>query len=306
MNSMMLLDTASMYYRAYHSLPEEMVARDGTPVNAVRGLLERIIRLKNTHNPDLIIAAWDTQWRPQWRVDLIPSYKSHRLEESEDDDEGEVGSLMPDNLSVQIPIIEEVLTLLGIPVVGHDEYEADDVIGTYASLSNFTKTDVVTGDRDLFQVIDDNRGISVLYTAKGEIQNFDGNAVLSKYGIGPHQYVDFSILRGDPSDGLPGVSGIGEKTAAKLISHFETLENVIFAAQVGDKEIKPKITQSILNSIEYIEAAQKVVPVVRNVPVPEINNLNFTHAPVKILTKLADELNLKSTLSKAIHSFRIS
>lgn len=307
MKSLMLLDTASMYYRAFHSLPEEMVSKDGTPVNAIRGLIERISKLKHQYQPDLIVAAWDTEWRPQWRVDLIPSYKTHRTEMVDDSDSSdeEAESLMPDSLAVQLPIIDELLQLLGIPVVGHTEYEADDIIGTYANVYQSARTHVVTGDRDLFQLIDDDKQVSVLYTAKGDIQNYSNQSVLEKYGIQSNQYVDYSILRGDPSDGLPGVKGIGEKTAAFLINQFTNLDLVIDASKRQDNFIKSRIANSIITSEPYLRLAQKVVPVVRDVPVPDITELNFTPAPPKVLNKVADDLNLKTTILKAMNSFDI-
>lgn len=283
-----------------------MVAKDGTPVNAIRGLIERISRLHLDLKPRKIIAAWDTEWRPQWRVDLIPSYKTHRTEIADDSNTIEdVSSIMPDSLAQQVPIIEEVLNALGIPVIGHMEYEADDVIGTYCNTSN-GPINIVTGDRDLFQLIDDQKNISVLYTSKGEIQRYTEREVLSKYGITSHQYVDFSILRGDPSDGLPGVKGIGEKTASLLIRDFGTLENVLDAAKNSHERIKPRIRANIIEAVEYVRAAQKVVPVSRSVDVPNESELNFTTVPKSIIESLGEELNLRSTFSKAIHSFNIN
>lgn len=303
----MLLDTASMYYRAFHSMPESMVSKDGTPVNAIRGLLERIIRLKIDRKPDVIVAAWDTEWRPQWRVELIPSYKTHRLEIEDNvgGDAADVSSSMPDALSVQIPIIEDLLNAVGIPVVGHDNYEADDIIGTYASSSRFSTNEIVTGDRDLFQLINDQEKISVLYTSRAGLEHYREEEVLQKYSVRADQYVDFSILRGDPSDGLPGVKGIGEKTAAKLINDFDSLENLILNASQQNPIIRPKIANSILESLDYIENARKVVPVVRDVKVPNLNDLETDPVPRKILLQTAEDLNLHTTMLKFIEIFNV-
>lgn len=303
----MLLDTASMYYRAFHSMPESMVSKDGTPVNAIRGLLERIIRLKIDRKPDVIVAAWDTEWRPQWRVDLIPSYKTHRIEIEENVgvDAGDVSSTMPDSLSIQIPIIEDLLNALGIPVVGHENYEADDIIGTYASSSRFSTNEIVTGDRDLFQLINDQEKTSVLYTSRTGLEHYREEQVLEKYSVKADQYVDFSILRGDPSDGLPGVKGIGEKTAAKLINDFNSLENLILNASQKNPIIRPKIANSIIDSLEYIEKARKVVPVVRDVKVPNLNDLEKDPVPRKILLQTAEDLNLRTTMLKFIDIFNV-
>ena len=149
---LMLLDTASMYFRAFYGVPE-IGAPDGTNVNAVRGLMDFISRLVDEYHPTDLVCCWDNDWRPQWRVDLIPSYKGHRVVE-------EVASApdveeVPDPLQAQIPIIIDVLDAFGICVLGADGYEADDVIGTLATEAG-QPVDIVTGDRDLFQLVDDD------------------------------------------------------------------------------------------------------------------------------------------------------
>ncbi len=293
-----------MYYRAFHSLPDSMVALDGTPVNAIRGVLERITRLAIDRAPRQIIAAWDTEWRPQWRVDLIPTYKTHRIEAGADAASDESESLMPDLLAIQIPILEEVLQALGIPVIGHEMYEADDIIGTYAHAAS-GPVEIVTGDRDLFQLVDDMQNILVLYTGKGEIQQVNEQYIIEKYGISPNQYAEYAMLRGDPSDGLPGVKAIGEKTASKLIQEFSTIHNILAAAKNNDQRIKPKIRENLLSSRAYLDAAAVVVPVVKDIDLPSEGSLNYEMAPKSIIESLAKELNLKSTLSKAMYSLNL-
>lgn len=290
-------------------MPESMVSKDGTPVNAVRGLLERIIRLQNERQPDRIIAAWDTEWRPQWRVDLIPSYKTHRVEiedNNEDSVTTESSSLMPDALSIQIPIIEEILTALGIPVIGHENYEADDVIGTYSTASKYDTVEIVSGDRDLFQLIDDTKGISVLYTSKGNVDEYREAQVMSKYGIRANQYSDYAILRGDPSDGLPGVKGIGEKTAAKLLQDFTTLDILLEQAEKRNATIRPRIAENLVDSIDYIRKAQQVVPVVKDVDLPLLSKIEIKPIPKELLIRTAEDLNMKSLMLKAINTFFIN
>lgn len=304
MSKLLLLDTASMYYRAFHSLPESIQAADGTPINAVRGTLDRISRLIQSQKPNLIVAAWDTEWRPQWRVDLIPSYKTHRIEESQDPGD-EPSSLMPDSLADQIPILEEVLLALGIPVIGHEDYEADDVVGTY-SAQHTGITQIVTGDRDLFQLIEDSRNVSVLYTSKGELQQFKEENIINKYGIRANQYAEYAILRGDPSDGLPGVKGIGEKTASTLIRDFESIDNLYISAKSHDHRIKDKIRANLLEAEDYVQRALKVVPVACNIDIPHISELDRTSAPVDVLKTLASDLNLISTMSKLMHLLKIN
>ncbi|MDT0440800.1 flap endonuclease, partial [Streptomyces sp. DSM 41981] len=152
-----LLDTASLYFRAYFGVPDSVRAPDGTPVNAARGLLDFIARLVQDHRPDDLVACWDNDWRPQWRVDLIPTYKAHRVAEETpagQTDEEEI----PDTLSPQVPIIEDVLAALGIARIGVTPYEADDVIGTLTARAT-GPVDIVTGDRDLYQLVDDARQV---------------------------------------------------------------------------------------------------------------------------------------------------
>lgn len=198
----MLLDTASLYFRAYFGVPDSVRAPDGSPVNAVRGLLDFITRLVQDHRPDDLVACWDNDWRPQWRVDLIPSYKAHRVavETETGPDEEEI----PDTLSPQVPVIEEVLAALGIARIGAAGYEADDVIGTLAGHAS-GPVDIVTGDRDLFQLVDDARGVRVLYPRKGvgDCDLVDTELILTKYGVRPDQYADFAALRGTPATASP-------------------------------------------------------------------------------------------------------
>lgn len=256
----LLLDAASLYYRAFFGVPDSLTAPDGTVVNALRGLIDFVSRLSTDYGPDSIVACWDDDWRPQWRVDLIGTYKSHRLADGSNSAEE-----TPDLLAAQVPLIAEALALLGIPVVGAPDCEADDIIGTIAT-SWPGPVEIVTGDRDLFQLVDDNHPVRVLYTARGVAKHdiVDATWVRSKYGIEPAQYVDFAVMRGDPSDGIPGIAGIGDKTAAKLLASFADLSGIQSAAQDMTSDIKPKVRASINASAEYIAAARKVVAVRRD------------------------------------------
>lgn len=269
---LMLLDTAAMYFRAFYALPDSMRAPDGkTSINAVRGLLDMIARLTKELEPSGIVACWDEDWRPQWRVDLIPSYKAHRVEEvsgsAADPDVEEV----PDLLSPQVEIIAELLPLLGIPVVGVAEHEADDVIGTLATTAD-RPVDVITSDRDLFQVVDDERKVRVVYTGRG-MSNLDfatDQWLQDKYRIRADQYADFAVLRGDPSDGLPGVSGVGEKTAVGLLQQYDDLVGIIRAAADDASDMKPAVRKKLLASADYLAVAPAVVNVVRDLDIPEL------------------------------------
>jgi len=256
----MLLDSASLYFRAFFGVPDSLKAPDGTVVNAVRGMLDFVATLATQYQPTAIVAAWDDDWRPAWRVDLIPSYKTHRVAEVISD--GISAEEVPDLLSPQVPIIAEALTMLGIPVVGAEGAEADDIIGSLARLWG-GPVDIVTGDRDLFQLVDDDHPTRVLYTARGVGNHdvVDAAWIRAKYAIEPRQYVDFAVMRGDASDGLPGVPGIGEKTAASLLAAYDDLDGIEAAATDPTSDLRPRIRQSLLDSRDYIKAARTVVAV---------------------------------------------
>ncbi|MFB4425718.1 5'-3' exonuclease H3TH domain-containing protein [Streptomyces sp. QL37] len=265
----MLLDTASLYFRAYFGVPDSVRAPDGTPVNAVRGLLDFIARLVQDHRPDDLVACMDADWRPQWRVDLIPTYKAHRVAVETTEgipDEEEV----PDTLSPQVPVIEAVLDALGIARVGVAPYEADDVIGTLAGRAT-GPVDIVTGDRDLYQLVDDARRVRVLYPLNGvgTLQITDEAWLRGKYGVDGSGYVDLALLRGDPSDGLPGVPGIGEKTAAKLLDTFGDLAGIMAAVDDPGARLTPSQRKRLDEARDYVAVAPKVVRVADDVPLPD-------------------------------------
>lgn len=261
---LLLLDTASLYYRAFFGLPTSLKAPDGTVTNALRGLIDFLARLLDDHAPAVVVACWDDDWRPEWRVRLIPSYKAHRLLDSTDDVED-----TPAELGPQVPLIAEALGLLGVPVVGSAGFEADDVIATYASAWK-GPVDIVTGDRDLLQLIDDERQVRVLYTARGvtKLDVFDEAALHAKYGVAPGQYVDFAVLRGDPSDGLAGVKGIGDKTAARLVSEFGSLSAIRRAAEDETSGLTPRVRSNVLAAADYMDRAARVATARIDVPVP--------------------------------------
>lgn len=260
----MLLDTASLYFRAFFGVPDSMRSPDGTPVNAVRGLLDFISRLVDEYQPTHLACCWDNDWRPQWRVDLIPTYKSHRVVVETPGDAPDVEEV-PDPLQVQIPVIEAVLEAFGIAVVGADHHEADDVIGTLATGAGMP-VDIVTGDRDLFQLIDDSAEVRVLYTARGvgRHERLTAHEVVEKYAVLPSQYADFATMRGDSSDGLPGVAGVGEKTAAALLLKYGDLAGIMAAAADPASDMAPGPRAKITAALPYLAVAPRVVAVVRD------------------------------------------
>jgi 5'-3' exonuclease len=260
----MLLDTASLYFRAFFGVPDSVKAPDGTPVNAVRGLLDFISRLVGEYHPTHLACCWDNDWRPAWRTDLLPSYKGHRVVKEKQD--GVDVEEVPHALNRQIPVIEDVLAAFGIAVVGADGYEADDVIGTLATGASMP-VDIVTGDRDLFQLVDDERRVRVLYVARGvgRHERVTNDVVREKYGVDAHQYADFATLRGDASDGLPGVGGIGEKTAATLLGRFGDMVGLLEAVADPASDLAPGPRRKLRDAADYLAVAPTVVAVAREI-----------------------------------------
>ncbi|MFD6419711.1 5'-3' exonuclease H3TH domain-containing protein [Streptomyces sp. NPDC060194] len=296
----MLLDTASLYFRAYFGVPDSVKAPDGTPVNAVRGLLDFIARLVADHRPDDLVACWDDDWRPQWRVDLIPSYKAHRV--AEESAAGPDVEETPDTLSPQVPVIEDALRAIGIARIGADGYEADDVIGTLTARAG-GPVDIVTGDRDLYQLVDDARRVRVLYPLKGvgTLQVTDEAWLREKYGVVGAGYADLALLRGDPSDGLPGVPGIGEKTAAKLLDAYGDLAGIRSAAADPVSKLTPTQRRRIVEAAGYLDVAPKVVKVADDVPLPAFDAA-LPREPVDpaALDALAEQWGLGGSLQRLL------
>jgi 5'-3' exonuclease len=292
----MLLDAASLYFRAFYGVPTSVTTPDGRPINAVRGFLDMTSRLVTAYRPDRLVACWDDDWRPEFRVAALPSYKAHRLAV-------DGGEETPEELGPQVPILIEVLAAAGIARVGAPGFEADDVIGTLATRAR-GPVDVVTGDRDLFQLVDDARGVRVLYTARGiaDIEVVDEGGVHARYGIPGRSYADFAVLRGDPSDGLPGVAGVGAKTAAALVNAFGDLDG-IRAAAARTVVPKPPLTAAVLKKLnaagDYLDAAPVVVAVECAIDLPAVDGaLPRRPADPEALSGLAEVHGLQSPLGR--------
>ncbi|MCG7287655.1 5'-3' exonuclease [Cellulomonas sp. ACRRI] len=281
-HALMLLDSASLYFRAFYGVPDSVKAPDGTPVNAVRGLLDMIARLVTDHRPDRLVACWDEDWRPAFRVAAIPSYKAHRAvggaeaAAAASSDGVAVAEEVPDALAPQVPVIAEVLAALGIARAGAPGYEADDVIGTLTArevarpAGERTPVLVVTGDRDLFQLVDDEAPVRVLYTIRGikDIEVVDAARLRERYGVASGSaYADMAVLRGDPSDGLPGVAGIGEKTAAAMLATYDDLPGLLAARDAGDRGLTATQRKRLVDAEDYLAVAPGVVRVAADAPV---------------------------------------
>ncbi|MGQ0845890.1 MAG: 5'-3' exonuclease [Sporichthyaceae bacterium] len=294
---LLLLDAPSMYFRAFFGVPDSVRAPDGSPVNAVRGFLEFVAHLAKLRRPTHLVACMDADWRPAFRVDAIPSYKTHRVADAAAGIEE-----VPDALSPQVLVIEQVLDALGIVHLGLAGYEADDVIGTLATRSP-DPVDVVTGDRDLFQLVDDARAVRVLYIAKGirNLEIVDEAAVAKKYAIPGRAYAPFAALRGDPSDGLPGVPGVGDKTAAALVTSYGSIAGVQAAANDPTTSMSPSVRRRLLDAADYLAVAPQVVEVVRDLTVPQFDcAVPVAPRDPEALLELSDRWGLASPLNRVL------
>ncbi|BCJ35425.1 5'-3' exonuclease [Actinocatenispora thailandica] len=290
---LLLVDAASLYFRAFHGIPASITAPDGTPVNAVRGFLDMLAQLIRARRPDRMVCCLDADWRPDWRVALIGSYKAHRVA-------ADGGEAVPEALSPQVPIILDALRAVGIGTLGAPGCEADDIIGALAAREP-GPVEVATGDRDLFQVIDDDRQVRVLYCGRGvaKLEVYDDTTLHARYGVHARQYVDFAVLRGDPSDGLPGVAGIGDKTAAGLLGRYQTLDALLAAVDAADPAVRPAQGRKLAAARDYLAVAPRVVTAGAEAPVPAVDTA-LPAAPVdeQQLLALAERWNLASPLTR--------
>jgi 5'-3' exonuclease len=289
----MLLDSASLWYRAYFGMPDTLVSPTGQPVNAIRGYLDMTSRLLVKYQPNRIVACLEGDWRPSWRVELFPDYKLNRLDE-------EGGEEEPDTLGPQIPILLDVLDALGIPLLGVDDYEADDLMATF-SVKQPGPIRIVTGDRDLFQLADDKRDVKIVYLAKG-ISNHDLvdlKWIQDKYQIPGDRYALFAMIRGDSSDGLPGIRGIGEKGAMLIANLFKTLPEVMEAAANSDERLSANIRKKLLESSQYAAIAPKLVSCALDVAIPEME-IAMPKKPKSLekIEKLKEEFGLGASIDR--------
>jgi len=293
----MLLDSASLYFRAFYGVPETLTAPDGTPVNAVRGLLDMITRLVRARHPDRLVACMDADWRPAFRVAALPSYKAHRLADDAKNEEQ-----VPPALAAQVPVIEQVLAAAGVAMAAAPGYEADDVIGTLATRAQ-QPVEVVTGDRDLFQLVDDAKPVRVIYTARGltKLDIVDEAAITARYQIPGRAYADFATLRGDPSDGLPGVAGVGDKTAAALVRAFGSVEGILTAIDKGHGGFPAGSRAKVAAARDYLAVAPAVVRVATDAPVPPVGGgLPVSPADPGALDDLDARWDLGTSLRRAV------
>ena len=292
----MLLDSASLWYRAYYGMPDTLLSPSGMPVNAIRGYLDMTARLIGMYSPNRIVACIEGDWRPSWRVELFPDYKANRLEDEGDEEEE------PETLTPQIPILLDLLDAFGIPMLGVDDYEADDVMATFA-VREKGSIRIVTGDRDLFQLVDDKRDVKVVYLAKGVSQHdlVDTKWVSEKYGIPGDRYALFAMFRGDPSDGLPGVRGIGEKGAALIANNFASVDEALAGAHAKHDALSASLAKKIIDGTDYLKIAPTLVNCARDVAIPTMDITKPSKpADLSEIYKMKDEYGLGASVDRLI------
>lgn len=273
----MLLDSASLYFRAFYGVPDTITAPDGTPVNAVRGFTDMVARLIGEHRPARLVACLDLDWRPAFRVRALPSYKAHRVPGEPETAPAGLPEIVPDKLEPQVPVILEVLAAAGIATAGAAGYEADDVIGTLAATETTDPVLAVSGDRDLMQIVrDEPVEVRLLYVGRGlaKAEHLGPAEVAAKYGVPAGRagaaYAEMAMLRGDPSDGLPGVPGIGAKTAATLVGKFDTWAELVDAVtDRTDTRLTPPVRGKLAAASAYLQVVEPVVRVATDAAVEQ-------------------------------------
>jgi 5'-3' exonuclease len=260
----MLVDAANLYFRAFYAVPDSITGPNGRPSNAIRGFLDMSAMLIERRRPTRWTACLDLSWRPEFRIALIPSYKAHRAEPDGSEQ-------IPPKLAEQIPPLLDILGALGLACAGADGFEADDVMATLAARDAET-VEVVSGDRDMLALATER--VTVLYAGRGigKLEIMRPADVAGKYGVPAENYADFAILRGDPSDGLPGVAGVGEKTAAALVSRFGPIEAIVAAATSGDDGFPAGAAAKIRAAVAYLAVAPDAVRPRLDVPIPDLRD----------------------------------
>jgi 5'-3' exonuclease len=289
--TLMLVDGANLYFRAFYALPESIVAPDGRPTNAIKGYLDMMAALIDKRRPSRHVACLDLSWRPEFRVALVPTYKAHRVA-------ADGGEEIPPALERQVPVLLDVLGAFGLVTAGADGFEADDVIATLAT-RDVEPVEIVSGDRDMLALATDR--VRILYTGRGlaKLEDLSAVEVEAKYGVPAVHYADFAVLRGDPSDGLPGVAGIGEKTAAALVQRFGAIEAILAAAAEGDTGFPAGAAGKIRAAADYLAVAPAAVRGRTDVPLPGLDDrLDPEPADPARLAALAAELGIEASVRR--------
>jgi len=292
----LLVDAPSLIYRALFSTPDSITAPDGTPMNAAYGFIRMLARLVADHDPAFVGCAADEDWRPDWRVELIPEYKSARAEPGSQQEQSE------ELLAPQVPVAYALLERCGVHVLGHPGFEAEDIIGTLGARAP-GRVAIFSGDRDLFQLVQDPR-CWILYPIRGvsKLDVIDESYIANKYGIPGRAYLDYAVLRGDPSDGLPGVRGIGDKLASSLVARYGSLDKIIEMAEAGEQGLS---MAKVKRELDYVKRAQKVVAIAVDIPLPDVDLTRRTALPDEDdIVAEAEQHGLRSPIRSLIDALK--
>ena len=282
-----LIDGFSVAFRAFYALPESLMTSDGTPTNLIHGFLSMINKVINEYKSEQMIVTWDLPGKT-FRNDIYKEYKSNR-------------SPAPDNFKVQIPLLHDLLDSFNIPQVSEVGYEADDVLGSLAKKYNDKGQEVmiVTGDRDTFQLISKNT--KILYTKRGisEIDIVDEKFFLNKYGFKTDQYIEYLALKGDPSDNIPGLAGVGEKTATLLLKKYKTIEGIY----KNLNDLTPKIKNSFQENKEMLKTSKDLATIRTDlkIEIPKVQLKDTAYYSDEVLEASQDKVK-KLELNKYIKS----
>nr|MDQ6910314.1 DNA polymerase I [Actinomycetota bacterium] len=289
MAKVLLLDGNSLAYRAFFALPTDMATASGQVTNAVFGFTSMLINLFKDHKPDSIAVAFDLP-QPTFRHELVPDYKAGR-------------AAAPDILRQQMGLVRQVVETLAIPIVEVPGFEADDVIATLATQARDRADDViiVTGDRDTYQLVEDPH-VRVLYNRRGvsDYVLYDEAGIKERTGVPPTLYPQYAALRGDPSDNLPGVPGVGEKTAARLIMAYGDLDGVYEHVD----EATPKLRENLKAHEEQVRRNATATPLVRDVDlgvqIEDLKMGDWDPEAVRVLFNFLEFRTLHDRLMEAI------
>jgi 5'-3' exonuclease len=280
----LLLDVSSMMYRAFFAMRETGVfTRDGRPIQAVHGYLDMVTKLIVDRRPDEVVNVYDHDWRPVARTDIYADYKGNRLPD-------------PEDLPPQFVILRQLLDPTGLLQAQTEGWEAEDAIGAFcADADDADRIEIVSGDRDLIQLVRDPV-VKLLFTVRGvsELLELDEAGVLAKYEVPADRYAEFAILRGDPSDGLPGVRGVGAKTARDLVLAYPSIEAMLASAEAGKMTIKPGVRARLVESRDYLDAMARIVPINSTAPL----SIWAGDRDEAALTELGAELGLKGPVQR--------
>ena len=290
MTHQLLLDVSSLMYRAFFAMGETVFTADGRPIGAVHGYLDMVARLVNGRRPDEVVHVYDHEWRPTARTDIYPAYKGNRPAD-------------PEALPAQFELLRDVLDPTGTVQAQTRGWEAEDAIAAFCEeAGDDDRIEMVSGDRDLIQLVRDPV-VKLLFTVRGvsKLTEFDETAVVEKYGVAPARYADFAILRGDPSDGLPGVRGVGEKTSRALMQTYGSLDELLEDAarddpMPGPLRGKPALRARLRDAASYIASMRKLVPPNAAAPL-DLWGAGRDDAKV---TELADELGLRGPAQRLL------